>query len=61
MLGQELAAVGRYPVRYSRGRTARPSEPLDTAFRLAFNGELSDDERRMAEQGSFDGPASWEP
>jgi hypothetical protein len=29
-------------------------------FRFVFNGELSADERRMMEQGTFDGPASWE-
>lgn len=31
-------------------------EPL----RFVFNGELSADELRMAEQHAFDGPASWE-
>lgn len=31
------------------------------ALHLPFNGRLSPDEQRMAEQGAFDGPASWEP
>lgn len=29
-------------------------------FKLPFNGGLSADELRMAEQCTFDGPASWE-
>lgn len=29
-------------------------------FHLPFNGELSTDEKRMADQCAFDGPASWE-
>lgn len=29
-------------------------------FHLPFNGELSMDEKRMAEQCTFAGPASWE-
>jgi hypothetical protein len=33
---------------------------LPPPLRLPFNGELSPDERRMAEQCTFDGPASWE-
>lgn len=32
----------------------------EAGFRLPFNGELSEDEKRMAEQCTFDGPASWE-
>lgn len=32
----------------------------EAGFHLPFNGELSEDERRMAEQCAFDGPASWE-
>lgn len=32
----------------------------DGGFKLPFNGELSPDELRMAQQATFDGPASWE-
>lgn len=40
-----------------RGRLVQLEEP---PLRLPFNGELSPDERRMLEQGIFDGPFSWE-
>lgn len=33
---------------------------LTPPLSFVFNGELSPDERRMAEQHTFDGPASWE-
>jgi hypothetical protein len=35
-------------------------QPQMAPLHLPFNGELSADERRMAEQFTFDGPASWE-
>lgn len=55
-LAQELA--GRpLPIRLIHGRRIELEDP---PFRLPFNGELSLDEKRMAEQSTFDGPASWE-
>ncbi len=41
----------------TRGRLVQLEDP---PLRLPFNGELSRDETRMAEQCTFDGPASWE-
>jgi hypothetical protein len=40
-----------------RGRVVRLEEP---PLQLLFNGRLSADEMRMADQCTFDGPASWE-
>jgi hypothetical protein len=33
---------------------------MNEPFRLPFDGQLSADELRMLEQGTFDGPFSWE-
>ena len=54
-LAEEL--TGRVPAPTIRGRVVELEEP---PFRLAFNGELSADELRMADQCTFAGPASWE-
>lgn len=54
-LAEELTRT--YLPRRLRGRVVELEEP---PLRLPFNGELSPDERRMAEQCAFDGPASWE-
>jgi hypothetical protein len=54
-LAQELAGV---PI--PRSNTGRLVELEEPPLRLAFNGQLSHDELRMAEQCTFDGPASWE-
>lgn len=45
------------PQAQARGRLVELEEP---PLRFVFNGELSADELRMAEQHAFDGPASWE-
>lgn len=54
-LGEEL--MGAYPTWTTRGRLVELEEP---PLKLAFNGELSADELRMAMQFTFAGPASWE-
>jgi hypothetical protein len=56
-LGQELAGQPRLVVGRLTARLVQLEEP---PLRLAFNGELSADELRMADQCTFDGPASWE-
>lgn len=53
-LADELRGV-RIPVAKVKGR-----EVIGSALRLPFNGELSEDEKRMARQFAFTGPASWD-
>jgi hypothetical protein len=51
---QEAVLARRRLVRWERIlREAR-------SCRLPFNGELSEDEKRMAQQCTFSGPASWD-
>lgn len=54
-LAEELSGIPCVPM--LRGRLVDLEVP---PLRLPFNGELSPDEKRMAEQCTFDGPASWE-
>lgn len=52
-LAEELGFIP-CPIVHAKGR-----EVVGGALRLPFNGELSQDEMRMAEQCNL-GPASWE-
>jgi hypothetical protein len=51
LMGMPIPRGQRY------GRIIELGEP---ALRLPFDGGLSAEELRMAEQHTFDGPASWE-
>jgi hypothetical protein len=55
-LAQELSGMP-LPIKLGSGTLIQLEDP---PLRLAFNGELSPDELRMASQCTFDGPASWE-
>lgn len=52
--------LGEFPAALRLVLMSEQIKKIAPPIRLAFNGELSADEKRMAEQHTFTGPASWE-